>query len=885
MRPSIAMAARALRHGAWQTRVGRRITLLFVASALVPVTALGAGAYWAVGGSLARTAREQAQASARRTGIMISDRLDWAERELRVVAGGLDPREPPPSRLPDRSARYWLDAVMLTAPGEPSRPLRGSRFAVPALTRRQAAHLEEGATALTLSPDDAAILFARADPASAGTMWGRMSPHVLGDLLAAELTARDGNVVCILSLSGGTVVACHPDDPGGPLGPALGETALGTFEWSDGAEAHVAGFWSLFLDYRYAAPDWRIVYSHARGVALAPLARFRQTYLLVAVLTVLAVALLSTVQIRRSLAPLRALHEGTERVGRREFDRPVELRSGDEFEDLARSFNDMTRRLKTQFSEVERLAVALKGVSDELRGREAQLRGVLESAADGIVAVGARGEIRAFNQAAERLFGYSRADVDGRRFAEFFAVPLGDGPAGLPAPGAVGNPSMEVVARRRDGSTFPTELTFGRMEAAGAVRYTVFVRDIADRKRAAEEQARLEAQLRHAQKMETIGTLAGGIAHDFNNILMPIMGHLELAMETIGPSSDLLVDLEPIRDAAGRARDLVKRILTFSRSTEQAFGPVDLGRVVSEAMQLLRSSIPTTIAIRAHVAPDVGSVDGDGTQLHQVLMNLCMNAYHAMRERGGRLEIDVSLATPEPGLAALHPSLAADPCVRLTVRDTGHGMDRATLERVFEPFFTTKPAGEGTGLGMAIVHGIVTAHGGAITVESEPGVGTAFSIYLPPGGATVGGAAATQPRAMPRGHGRVLVVDDDEVVARLVGRALERVGYHASCAAHPAEALERMQAGDRFDLLITDQTMPGMTGVQLAERVRAGRPGFPVILMTGYSELSRESIEGLGISELLVKPVEIERLAATVARVLQASRANGLPAAGVGDGG
>ena len=882
-----------LRRGAWQTKVSRRILLLFVVSALVPVTVLAAAAYRTVGTALQGTVREQVQLEAKRLGIMMLDRLDAADRDLREVAR--DPlahgdRRPEPGD----SVPAGLDAVMFVAPDGSGRALVGADAPPPGLTPRQAARLNGGDALLTVTAgrEGAEVWLARAVPDRSGVVWGRLGRDPIRRLLPVEEMEAGDAHICVLSATDSVPILCSFDvgTADAPLAPALADSAVGAFEWTGADDGYIAGFWSLFLDYRFAAPDWRVVYSRSKSAALAPLARFRETFSQAALLAVLIVALLSTVQIRRSLDPLRALLEGTERVGRREFDRPVDISSGDEFEDVARGFNEMTQRLKAQFGEAERLTTALGGVSEELRAGEAQLRAVLESAADGIVVVGANGRIQSFNRAAERLFGYARDEAQNRPFAELFAVPVGEGPAGLMPTEGVGSPSLEVVARRRDDSTFAAELTFGKAEAGGEVRHTVFVRDIGDRKRAAEEQERLEAQLRHAQKMETIGTLAGGIAHDFNNILMPILGHLELVLGAVGPGSGLRADLEPIRDAAHRARDLAKRILTFARDTEQDFRALDLGRVVMEAVQLLRSSIPATIAIRAQVVPDVASIEGDGTQLHQVLMNLCTNAYYAMRERGGTLTITLDMARPEPGLAALHPPLSADQVVRLTVRDTGHGMDQATLERVFEPFFTTKPPGEGTGLGMSIVHGIVTRHRGAITVESEPGAGTAFTIFLPPGTAEAAAVAAgARPVAMTHGHGHVLVVDDDEVVGRLVARVLERVGYRVTLTMVPAEALELALRGDEpFDLLITDQTMPGMTGTQLAARVRERHPKFPIILMTGYSELATQgSIERLGVSELLVKPVEIEPLAATVARVLQAARGAepSLDAAASADGG
>jgi CheY-like chemotaxis protein len=256
-------------------------------------------------------------------------------------------------------------------------------------------------------------------------------------------------------------------------------------------------------------------------------------------------------------------------------------------------------------------------------------------------------------------------------------------------------------------------------------------------------------------------------------------------------------------------------------------------------------------------------------------MNLCTNAFHAMRETGGVLEVRLEAVAPDSELAAAHPALArAGRAVRLTVRDTGHGMDAATRERLFEPFFTTKPVGEGTGLGMAIVHGIVTAHGGAITVESAPGAGTRFEVYLPAHRAERATDEAAAPVVAPRGEGRVLVVDDEAMISNLTARVLTRLGYQVTTATSPAEALGIIAKREQsLDLLITDQSMPGMTGLQLAERVHATHSALPIILMTGYTELGGpDEASRRGVAELLIKPIENEALAASVARVLQSAR-------------
>jgi signal transduction histidine kinase/ActR/RegA family two-component response regulator len=484
------------------------------------------------------------------------------------------------------------------------------------------------------------------------------------------------------------------------------------------------------------------------------------------------------------------------------------------------------------------------------------------------------------------VFGLREAEAVGQPLSRLFAVPLGTGLGTLPvARPDVGSPLLEVPGRRADGATFPAEVTFTEAQAGDHVIYTVFVRDISDRKRAAEEREGLEAQLRHAQKMETIGTLAGGIAHDFNNILTPIIGHVELALADTG-AAGVSADLDQVRRAALRAKDLVKQILLFSRRGEKAFSPVELGPVVKEALKLLRSSLPATIEIRSSVAADVMPVVGDPTQLHQVLMNLCTNAYHAMRERGGLLDVRLEMARLDPRASVAIPQIEGDRAVRLAVRDTGHGMDAATLERLFEPFFTTKPVGEGTGLGMSIVHGIITDHGGTITVASQPGAGTTFEIYLPPAQAQPGSGVAVAAGPDARGEGRILVVDDDAVIARLVARVLQRQGYEVVPTTSPTEVGGMLANAERpFDLVITDQTMPGMTGLQLAQQIARWRPGFPVILMSGYSEFGDRRDPGeLGLRDLLTKPVEMDVLTTAVGRVLRESRAGPAGPAGAGAG-
>ena len=384
------------------------------------------------------------------------------------------------------------------------------------------------------------------------------------------------------------------------------------------------------------------------------------------------------------------------------------------------------------------------------------------------------------------------------------------------------------------------------------------------------ERKQLEEQFRQAQKMEAMGTLAGGIAHDFNNILTAIVGYTELGAMTLVGNPRVKGYLGSVLQAAGRATGLVRQILTFSRQQSQERSPIQLQPVVEETIKLLRSTLPTTIAFDMELAPDAPTVLADSNQIHQVLMNLGTNAWYAMRSRNGRLTVRLERWVVDKAQAAAQPRLHPGIYARISVADTGSGMDEATLRRLFEPFFTTKPPGEGTGLGLAVVHGIMDSHDGAVTVASKPGAGTTFTLYFPEhAGAVVPVAAIEGP--VPRGRGeRILIVDDEEVLALLIRRTLEELGYAATFVTKPEVALDMVRSDPaRFDLVLTDQTMPVMTGLVLATWLRDIRPSLPVIVMTGYTApLLQERIEEAGIRDLLLKPVTIRSLGGAVHAVL-----------------
>lgn len=393
--------------------------------------------------------------------------------------------------------------------------------------------------------------------------------------------------------------------------------------------------------------------------------------------------------------------------------------------------------------------------------------------------------------------------------------------------------------------------------------------DITDLKTAEEEREKLEAQVRRTQKLETIGTLAGGIAHDFNNILTPILGYADMARLDTSAGSMARACIEHVIQAAHRAKDLVRQILMFSRQVEQERKPLWLHPIVKEALKLLRASIPRTIEIRETIQPDCEPVLADPSQIHQVLMNLCTNAFHAMRDNGGVLEVGVAPVTVDEALARTRPHLHAGRYVRLTVGDTGCGMTRDVIDRIFEPFFTTKEIGEGTGLGLSVVHGIVTKHGGDITVYSEPGRGTVFHVYLPVA-ENVSAANPVAEESLATGHEHVLFVDDDGEIAEMAKMMLERLGYTVTIRSSSVEALEAFRAApERYDVVITDQTMPKLTGSRLAAELLAIRPDLPVILTTGFSEtISTETFGRHSIRAFVMKPIVMHDLSSALRRVL-----------------
>jgi len=394
--------------------------------------------------------------------------------------------------------------------------------------------------------------------------------------------------------------------------------------------------------------------------------------------------------------------------------------------------------------------------------------------------------------------------------------------------------------------------------------------DLTNARKDLEERARLESRLRQAQKMEAIGTLAGGIAHDFNNILTAVLGYAELVREGLKQDGASLEDIEQVIKGALRARDLVKHILTFSRKGDYRIVSLAPHLIINESLKLLRASIPATIAIQQDIDRDCGNILADPSQLQQVMLNLCTNAQQAMDKESGILR--VSLQRKELSRADVESELNVSPgaFVELTVSDTGQGMNETTMARIFEPYFTTKEFGKGTGLGLAVVHGIVHDCGGLIKVASEVGKGTAFHVYFPVATGEADGKADETADDITAGQERILVVDDEVALVRYEKSVLEGLGYQVTAMTDSIKAWEIFLASPYgFDLLITDQTMPAMPGTVLAGKILAIRPDMPVILCTGYSSMVDEGkAQEMGIRLLAMKPFDKKELARLVRKAL-----------------
>jgi len=511
-----------------------------------------------------------------------------------------------------------------------------------------------------------------------------------------------------------------------------------------------------------------------------------------------------------------------------------------------------------------------KKSEQRLRESEEKVREMLENINDVVYGLDPEGRVTYASPPLQRVLGHRPEDVTGSLFTDFVhPEDLARCREGLGKVLSGQVQTNEYRLRSASGEYRWFQASGRPMAKEGRViGERGILRDVDDEKR-------LQAQLQQAQRMEAIGTLAGGIAHDFNNILTGILGYAELALRDVPEGSLLRSNVEQILGAATRAERLVNQILTFSRREEVEKVPLDMVPVIEEALSLLRVSLPKKVEIRSHFTVPSGTVLGDPTRIHQVLMNLCTNAAHAMRDAGGT--IDVRLSTDDTGARgpAGQPNLPPGPYLKLTVEDTGHGMEPEILNRIFDPFFTTKGPGEGTGMGLSVVHGIVRDLGGDIQVDSTPGRGTRFSLFLP-AREEAAAPAHVSPDAPPCGKGSVLFVDDDEHVVAFARQVLERMGCQVTAVTRPEAALEIFRDDpDGFDLVITDQNMPGMNGTELARALAGLRGNLPVLLCSGLGQtLKPKELRDAGIRDVLRKPLRTQVLADALHRVLAAGGAS-----------
>ncbi len=498
-----------------------------------------------------------------------------------------------------------------------------------------------------------------------------------------------------------------------------------------------------------------------------------------------------------------------------------------------------------------------------------------------IVALSAQGAVTLVNRKGCEILGYDLIELLGKNWMET-VIPedvrdertedfnkMISGETGL-----VRQHESEVMTKTGDRRLIDWHVTLVK-DADGEITGTLSSgEDITDHEKAAREREHLQSQLRQAEKLKTIGTLAGGIAHDFNNILTPIIGYSHMALSEVEKGSQAHTDIERVVKGANRAKELVSQILTFSRRGEFEMAPVEFHEVVEDALKLIEASSPANIEIHPKINTQCPPVMGDSSQLHQVVMNLCTNAFGAMEETGGNLEVSLETFEVDSKFTKHEKSALRRKYLKLSISDTGPGMDSKTLERIFEPFFTTRGVGKGTGMGLATVHGIIASHGGEIFVDSELGKGTTFDIYLPQTTIKVK-EEASEDLTIPEGSEHILFVDDEEEIGLLARQLLERAGYSVTTKTDSREALTLFRKkSEDFDLVITDQAMPKLYGVKLAEEILKIRSDIPIILISGFADtITLESVQEIGIRDFVMKPLVGHELAQAIRQALDGETA------------
>lgn len=696
-----------------------------------------------------------------------------------------------------------------------------------------------------------------------GKLWELISKYEIGDNRYAYIINSAGALVAYQDISS---VLQKKDLKQLPVVKDFLKGKTGTFKCLGMNHEQVIGACSLI-----PLTGWGVVVEEPVKAAYGDLYFLSAIFLGISFITIFfAIIFGLKVSFQGIIKPIRRLQAEAQSIAKGDLDIKINIDRADEIGQLAGSFNTMVKDLKrTTVSRdllVQEIAQRKRVEEDKIR-----LATVIEQAAEAVIITDKDANIQYVNPAFEQISGYSRQEVIGKttsilesgRHDENFMKRMWD----TISSGDIW--SGRFINKKKNGSFYEMDATISPIKdkSGNIINYVSVQKDVT-------REVEIEKQLQQAQKMEAIGTLAGGIAHDFNNILAALIGYTELSREDVPEGSDVRDNLEEIYKAANRAKDLVGQILTFSRQDMRKRPPIKIHLIVKEALKLLRPSLPSTIEIKKEI-PDTGTAMADPTRIHQLVMNLCTNAYHAMREAGGILTVELEEVHLDSDAAALvlSPNLSAGSYIRLLVSDTGSGIPSNLVDKIFDPYFTTKEKGEGTGLGLAVAHGIVKTHRGAITVDSTPGKGSVFLVYLP----LVKDASSeviNPATSDPTGTERILFVDDEKIITDLEDQVLQRLGYHVTTCASGTEALEVFSTNpDRFDLVITDMTMPGMTGIGLFNKLISIKPDIPVILCTGFSNnITKDKAIAMGFKAFLMKPIDKNKLAVSIRNVLDNKR-------------